>query len=288
VTGTQIDRKLNLTKPNLGFNYKLTPTFRVYASYSQSYFVSQNDTAANHYDPTWKPEVANGWDYGFKGSLLDDRLVYTVSGYYAVRQNVLVTDNVETPIGSGNYIQVNIRDGDQLVRGYEADITWRITKEFDAGLSYGDVYSIYTNFGSAFPAAIGRRVNGVSPNNGSVYLKYSPSRSSLKGFSANIGISHLARTNTEAPNAGDTYATVGGKRVVTSSTKQWDLSIPAFNLLNFGMRYRFPASSNRVDQTIALNVNNALDKQYLRVNRLIGEKREILLTYTINHAGAKR
>ena len=287
VTGSPIDRKLNLTKPNLGFNFKVTPTFRVYASYSQSYFVSQNDTAQNHYDPTWKPEVANGWDYGFKGSLLDDRLVYTVSGYYAVRQNVLVTDNIETPIGSGNYVQVNIRDGDQLVRGYEADITWRITKEFDAGLSYGDVYSIYTNFGSAFPAAIGRLVNGVSPNNGSVYLKYTPAHSALKGFSANIGISRLAKTNTEAPNAGDTYATVGGKRVVTSSTNQWNLSIPAFNLLNFGMRYKF-SGSNRVDQTIALNVNNALDRQYLRVNRLIGEKREILLTYTINHAGAKR
>lgn len=287
VTGSPIDRKLNLTKPNLGFNLKITPTFRVYASYSQSYFVSQNDTAQNHYDPTWKPEVANGWDYGFKGSLLDDRLVYTVSGYYAVRQNVLVTDNVETPVGSGNYVQVNIRDGDQLVRGYEADLTWRITKEFDAGLSYGDVYSIYTNFGSAFPAAVGRRVNGVSPNNGSIYLKYTPAQSALKGFSANLGLSHLAKTSTEAPNAGDTYATVGGKRVVTSSTNQWNLNIPAFTLLNVGMRYKFP-TSNRVDQTIALNVNNALDHHYLRVNRLIGEKREILLTYTINHAGAKR
>jgi len=287
VTGSAIDKQLNLTKPNLGFNYKVTPTFRVYASYSQSYFVSQNDTAQNHYDPTWKPEVANGWDYGFKGSLLDDRLVCTISGYYAVRENVLVTDNIETPIGSGNYVQVNIRDGDQLVRGYEADITWRMTKEIDTGLSYGDVYSIYTNFGSAFPAAIGRLVNNVSPHNGSVYLKYTPSHSTLKGFSANIAISRLAKTNTEAPNAGDTYATVGGKRVVTSSTNQWSLSIPAFNLLNFGMRYKFP-SSNRIDQTIALNVNNALDHQYLRVNRLIGEKREILLTYTINHAGAKR
>jgi len=287
VTGSPIDKKINLTKPNLGFNYKITPNFRVYGSYSESYFVSQNDTAANHFDPTWKAEVANGWDYGFKGTLLNERLVYTISGYYAVRQNVLVTDNVETPIGSGNYVQVSIRDGDQLVRGYEADITWRITNEFDAGLSYGNVYSIYTNFGSAFPAAIGRRVNGVSPSNGSVYLKYSPASRQLRGFSANIGVSHLSSTPTEAPNAGDTYATVGGKRVVTSSTGQWNLGIPAFNLLNVGVRYRFP-SSNNIDHTLALNVNNALDEKYLRVNRLIGEKREILLTYTINRAGGKR
>lgn len=287
VTGTSIDKKLNLTKPNLGFNYKITPNFRVYGSYSESYFVSQNDTAANHFDPTFKPEVASGWDYGFKGSVLNDRLVYTVSGYYAVRKNVLVTDSVETPIGSGNYVLVSLRDGDQLVRGYEADVTWRMTNELDFGLSYANIYSVYTNFGSASPAAIGRRVNAVSPSNGSVYLKYSPANSALKGFSANIGISHLSSTPTEAPTAGDTYATVNGVRVVTSSTGQWNLGIPAFTLLNIGMRYKLPSKTN-YDHTIAINVNNALDQQYLRVNRLIGEKREILLTYTLNRSGSKR
>ena len=287
VTGSSIDKKLSLTKPNLGFNFKITQNFRVYASYSESYFVSQNDTAANHFDPTFKPEVASGYDYGFKGSVLNDRLVYTISGYYAVRKNVAVTDSVETPIGSGNYVLVSIRDGDQLVRGYEADVTWRATNELDFGLSYANIYSIYTNFGSASPAAIGRRVNAVSPSNGSVYLKYSPANGTLKGFSANIGLSHLSSTPTEVPTAGDTYATVNGQRVVTSSTGQWNLGIPAFTLLNIGMRYKLPSKTN-YDHTIAININNALDEQYLRVNRLIGEKREILLTYTLNRAGSKR
>ena len=95
---------------------------------------------------------------------------------------------------------IDVRDGDQLVRGYEIDLTWRVTDEISTGGSWGHVYSIYTDFGSAFPAAIGRRVNGISPQNGSVYLKFAPPSGALKNFSANIGVSYVARTPTEAPD----------------------------------------------------------------------------------------
>jgi outer membrane receptor protein involved in Fe transport len=289
VTGTLIDRDVSFLKPNLGVNYKITPNFRVYASYSESYFVSQNDTAANHFDPTFKSEVANGYDYGFKGAAFNERLNYTVSGYYAIRNNVSVTNNIETPLGSGNFVQVTERDGDQLVRGYEIDVNWRVTEAVSAGGSWGHVYSIYTDFGSAFPAAIGRRVNGVSPQNGSLYVKYAPARGSLKGFSANLGVSYLSRTPTEAPNAGDNYVTTPGTgaRVVTRTTGQYALGTPSFNLWSIGLRYKLPSTAN-YDHSIALNVNNLLDRDYLRVNRLIGEKRAILFTYTLNRSGAKR
>lgn len=288
VTGALVDKTINLTKPNAGFNYKLTPNLRVYGSYSESYFVSQNDTAANHYDPTFKPEVADGYDYGFKGSFFEDRLNFTVSGYYATRQNVSVVNLVETPLGSGNYVQITEREGDQLVRGYEIDLTYRVTDEISTGGSWGHVYSIYTDFGAANPAAIGRRVNGVSPQNGSVYVKYQPKGGALKDFSFNISASHLARTSTEAPNAGDTYATSAtGVRTVTSSTRQWALGIPSFTLWSIGARYKLPSTGN-YDHTFALNINNLFDKEYLRVNRLIGEKQAILFTYTLNRSGSRR
>lgn len=288
-TGTLIDKDVTFLKPNMGVNYKITPNFRVYASYSESYFVSQNDNAQTHFDPTFKSEVADGYDYGFKGSLFNERLNYTVSGFYANRNNVAVTEIEETPLGSGNFVQINRRDGDQLVRGYEIDLTWRVTDEISTGGSWGHVYSIYTDFGSAFPAAIGRRVNGISPQNGSVYVRYAPSRGGLKGFSVNLGAAYVARTPTEAPNAGDTYATTPGTgaRVVTRSTGQWNLSVPSFNVWSLGLRYKLP-SKNNYEHTLALNINNLFDREYLRVNRLIGEKRAILFTYTINRSGNRR
>ncbi len=289
VPGTMIDKKVDFTKPNFGFNYKVTPGFRVYASYSESYFVSQNDNAQAHFDPTFKSEVANGYDYGFKGALFNERLNYTVSGYYAIRNNVSVTEIEETPLGSGNFVQISRRDGDQLVRGYEIDINWRVTDEVSVGGSWGHIYSIYTDFGSAFPLAVGRRVNGISPQNGSAYVKWAASSGSrFKGFSANLGVTYVASTPTEAPNAGDTYATLAnGTRVVTRSTNQWRLRVPSFNLWSVGVRYKLP-TRGAIDHTVALNINNLFDREYLRANRLIGEPRAIFLSYTINRTGARR
>lgn len=288
VPGTMIDKSVNFTKPNLGFNFKVTPGFRVYASYSESYFVSQNDNAQAHFDPTFKSEVANGYDYGFKGALFNERLNYTVSGYYAIRNNVSVTENVETPLGSGNFVLVARRDGDQLVRGYEIDLNWRVTDEVSVGGSWGHIYSIYTDFGSAFPLAVGRRVNGISPQNGSAYVKWAASSGSrFKGFSANLGVTYVASTPTEAPNAGDNYVTLNGTRVVTRSTNQWRLRVPSFNLWSVGLRYKLPTRS-ALDHTVALNINNLFDREYLRANRLIGEPRAIFLTYTLNRTGPRR
>ncbi len=288
--GDTVDRRVNELKPNLGVNYKLRPNFRVFANYSESYFVGQADTPQILADPDYAPEVANGWDYGFKGSLFDDKLTYTVSGYYINRHNVTVTDLEETPVGSGTFVQVSRRDGDQLVRGYEADVNWQVTDEISLLGSYGNVHSIYTDFGSAFPAAIGRPVTFIAPENGSISAKYSPARGRWRGFSANVSVTYVAATPTEQPTAGDTYATVNGQRVVTSSTGQWALRASSYSLWSLGARYQFQGKS-KYTHTLAVNVSNLFDRDYLRVGsstagRLLGEHRAVYFTYTLGHKGA--
>lgn len=287
--GQLLDKKMNSgVKPNFGLNYKIVPSLRVFANYSESYFVPQSDATATVALSDYAPETAKGYDYGFKGALLNERLNFTVSGFYATRYNVSVSDSVEVPPGSGTYITQTRRDGDQLVRGFEIDVNYSINNEFNAGGSWGHVYSIYTDFGSLFPEAVGRRVNGISPQNGGAYIKYTPSNLTFKGFSANLGVTHVASTPTEAPNAGDTTARVGGVVVVTRSTNQWRLRIPSYTLWNFGMRYRLPSNGGRFDHTFAVNVNNLFDVDYLRANKLLGDRRSVFFTYTLNHTGAKR
>ena len=287
--GQLIDKQLSALKPNFGVNYKLTNSLRFFVNYSESYFVPQSEATATVNSSDYKSEIANGWDYGFKGSLLNDRLTFTLSGFYAIRENVQVTDLEETPPGSGNYLTVSRREGNQLVRGYEFDFNWRLTDTLSAGGSWGHVYSIYTDYGSAFPLAVGRRVQGVSPVNGGAYLKWAPSTGPLKGFSGNIGVSHVGPTPTEAPNAGDTYVTAAnGQRVVSRSTYQWRLRVPGYTLWNVGVRYRLPTRKSAYDHTFALNVNNALDQDYVRANRLLGEERSVFLTYTLGRSGRNR
>ncbi|MFM9031545.1 MAG: TonB-dependent receptor domain-containing protein, partial [Opitutaceae bacterium] len=287
--GQLVDKKLSALKPNLGLNYKLNNSLRAFVNYSESYFVPQSEATATVNASDYKAEIANGWDYGFKGSLLNDRLNFTLSGFYAIRENVQVTDLQETPPGSGNYLEVARREGNQLVRGFEFDFNWRFTEDFSAGGSWGHIYSVYTDYGAAFPLAIGRRVQGIAPVNGGAYLKWAPTTGSLKGLSANIGVSHVGPTPTEAPNAGDTYTTTRtGERVLTRTTYQWRLRVPGYTLWNLGLRYRYQPAKSSYDHTFALNVNNALNQEYERANRLRGEERSVFLTYTVGRTGRNR
>jgi outer membrane receptor protein involved in Fe transport len=135
---------------------------------------------------------------------------------------------------------------------------------------------------------VGRRVQGISPQNGGAYIKYAPTNRALKGFSANLGFTHVASTPTEAPNAGDTYTTTtSGLRVLARTTYQWRLRVPSYTLWNLGVRYRLPTGGQRYDHTLALNVNNLFDLDYVRANRLLGEQRSIFFTYTLGRTGPR-
>jgi iron complex outermembrane receptor protein len=279
-----VNRSVTQSKPNIGALYKVKENFRVYANYSESYFINQTDNPIDIANPLYKPETAKGWDYGIKGSLLDDRLNYTLGAYNIRRFNVRVTDSIESPVGSGNFVTVTQPDGDQKDTGWEADVNWTIDRAWSTGLSYGHVQAIYTNFGSARPEAVGRKVQNISPENGGVYLKFSGSEGMLKGFSANVGVTYVSETNTEAPDAGDTVAIIAGVPTVTRSTNQWKLTVPAFTLWNVGVTYRWKQGAH-ADHTLRLNVNNVFDKDYLKVSKNIGDPRGIYLSYTLGFSG---
>ena len=285
--GQGIKKQTNQLKPNVGANYKLTSNLRVFANYSESYFVNQGELPTQLVDPDWKAEVANGYDYGFKGSFFDDRLNFTVSGFYAIRENVTVNDLQESPVGSGTFVTISRKDGDQWVRGYEIDVNWSITRALSLNGSWGHVYSIYTDFGDANPLAIGRRVNGVSPQNGSLSVRYAPQSAALKGLSINVGVTHIASTPSEAPNLGDTYTTTtAGVRVLQRTTRQWALRVPSATLWNMGVRYNLRRSP-KFDQTFALNINNAFDLEYLKATKQLGDRRAITFSYTLGFSSLR-
>ena len=284
VTGTLTNpnsgtRDVTEFKPNVGVLYKVKDNFRLYANYSESYFINQTDNPSAILSPTYAPETAKGYDFGVKGSFFNDRLNYTIGGYYIVRNNVSETDSVETFPGSGLFVDSTLPNGNQLDRGIEADINWSLNSNFATGLSYGHVNAIWTNFGSKFPEVVGRAVQNISPSNGGAWVKFSGS-GALKGFSTSVGVTGISTTPTEAPNAGDVLARVGGVQTVTSSTNQWKLTVPAYTLWNVGLSYKWKTGT-RFDQTVRLNINNVFDKEYLKVSKVIGDGRGIFLSYTL-------
>jgi outer membrane receptor protein involved in Fe transport len=295
VTGTLANpnsgtRTVTEFKPNVGALYKVKDNFRLYANYSESYFVNQTDNPSVILSPTYAPETAQGYDFGFKGSFFNDRLNYTVGGYYIVRNNVSVTDSVETTPGSGSYVDVQEPGGNQLDRGIEADITWSINNSFATGLSYGHTNAIWTNFGSKFPEAVGRAVVNIAPTNGGAWVKYTGS-GALQGFSTSLGVTYVATTPTEAPNAGDVVARVAGVQTVTSSTNQWALTVPSYTLWNVGFNYQWK-SGTRFSHSVRLNINNLFDVAYIKGaggsgNKTLGDGRGVYLSYALGFSRSR-
>jgi iron complex outermembrane receptor protein len=282
-----VNRDVTQSKPNFGALYKVKENFRIYANYSESYFINQTDNPADIASVEWKPETAKGFDYGLKGSLFNDRLNYTLGVFQIRRFNVRVLNSVETPPGSGTFVDINQADGDQKGTGWEADVTWEINRTWSTGISYGHVKALYTDFGSRNPQAVGRKVQNVSPDNGGAWLKYSGGEGKLKGFSANIGVTYVAETPSEGPTAGDNVQRVGGVLTVVNSTGQWAMTVPAFTLWNAGVSYTWKQGAH-ASHNVRLNVNNIADKDYLKVNKNLGDPRGIFLSYTLSFSNLLR
>ncbi|HEX3730709.1 MAG TPA: TonB-dependent receptor, partial [Opitutaceae bacterium] len=253
---------------------------------STAYFVDQTSRPAVIAASTYAPFTAKGYDYGVKGSYFNQRLNFTVGGYYDKEYNVLVSDTVEQPLGSGNFVDVAEQDGDQLVRGFEADLNWAISDNFWVGGSGAEVNALYTNLGSAFPEVKGRSVQNISPENGSIYSKYNISLGKFGALQLNPLVTYVSSTPAFAGNAGDTTAInkATGLSFVTGHTDQWKIRYPSFVLWNFDLTYTLPRINPYWDQTIAVYFNNIFNKSYLKIpSGTYGDGREIMIAYTLSH-----
>ncbi|PTX91002.1 TonB-dependent receptor plug domain-containing protein [Opitutus sp. ER46] len=258
--------------PNVGVNVKATRNLAVYANRSNGFTPNAQQATASNILPN---ETSYGYDYGLKGSYLDDRLNFTVGGFYVVRRNVAVTELDELGLPH------TVADGSHLVRGFEVDLNWRITEPLSVGGSWGHIDSRITDFGYQY-MSVGRSPAKISPDNFGVYAKYNFLRGPLTGLSSNLGVTYVAATPLEGPAAGDTY--VNG--VYTGTNNQWQLKTWAYATVNLGVHYAFPPGRGKFRHRVGLNVNNLLDKEYItptNVARVVGDRRSFYLQYTLSH-----
>jgi outer membrane receptor protein involved in Fe transport len=300
INGTgQVRRYFHETKPNLGFNVKVTKNVHLYGSYSESYFVDQTSRPAViagwtavtkpslHFIPSpFKPETADGWDYGVKVSFFDERLNATLGGYYADRKNVAVSD-VETDPVTHSATTVTVPAGNQVDKGAEFDLNWLPTDNLSITASAAVVNAKYKSFGTGNPEAMGRSVAFVSPENGSVSGKYTFSSGPAKGLDLEASVTYVSSTPCEQPNAGDTVNPT--TLAVTSHTDQWMLRTPSSTVWDFGVHYMLPWQWHHIQQTVGLTVHNAFNLYYLKdgsnatLTNNQADSRSLIVTYEIAH-----
>jgi iron complex outermembrane recepter protein len=268
--------------PNLGANYKVNDHLRAFVNYSEGFNPNAQTITVTSINADYKSETSQGWDYGIKAAYLNDRLNFTLLGFYIKRQNVVVQSTDPDTL-----LLVNTFEGSQLLQGAEFDASWNFTEALSVTASLGYIDSQITDLGHKI-MSIGRSPARIQPINASLTARYSAKGGLLKGFSGNVGVIFAARTPISNPDAGDTYQTAAGGAVPVGTflrtTNEWKLEIPSYTVVNAGVRYTF--NSDRITKlrhTFGLNVNNVLDKEYLKSSRAAGDRQTFFFNYTLVH-----
>ncbi len=245
--------------PQLGFNFKLTKTLAAYSSYSNSFFPNaQNAKLGN---PPLGNQHGRGWDYGIKASLLKERLIFTLGGYYVNQNGLKVT--VLEPDGSTDTEPA----GSQNSKGLEFDSSYQVADDIAVLAGYGYVNARITRNGND-PAAVGLRPQGIPVDNGYIALKYDLQRLHLTGLSVNAGFTYDGISYPESNNS-----TLALKRI----------RLPEYYLFNAGVNYQWTqlVGGLKLTHRVRFSVKNALNREYADVNLSPGDERGFFFSYTL-------
>ncbi|MDO8539791.1 MAG: TonB-dependent receptor [Opitutaceae bacterium] len=244
--------------PSVGLNYKLTPHLAFYSSRSESF--TPAGQSARLGEPHLENETSEGWDYGFKGSFLEDRLLFTVGGFYIDRFGVKTTRR--DPVTGVNEV---VAAGTQRSKGFEFEGSWRATDALTLQATFSSVNARILYNGNA-TTDVGRRPAGVADDQASFVLRYAFRGSGLDGLSFNAGASFSG----------------GGYPDSTQTDARRNVRTGSYTIVNAGVTYAWRAAG-RTRHSVRLSAKNLLDREYLTPRASLGASRGVYLAYTLNH-----
>ena len=238
---------------NLGlFGVVIKPIKNVSVYLSRS--VNAVPTIANNL-PLW--QQGQQWEYGVKSSFFNERLSFTAAHFQIAQTNVTVPN----PAYQADPTQPQSLISDITDRGYEFELVGGLTQNLSIASSLTNLHE---------RDSLGRPVRAVAGLNSALLLTYRFTREDLRGLSVFVGTTYTGRRSGEAPAAAYTAL-----RVV----EQPSFFLAPVQLFSLGSRYSFGK------WTVALNVDNVLDKRYIeiptaRTNAGLGLPRNIRVTTT--------
>ncbi|MBI5688687.1 MAG: TonB-dependent receptor [Verrucomicrobia bacterium] len=267
VAGALAHYRLSQKSPVAGVNYKLAPGVAAYVNWSRAF---DADSQGKRALSDRSMEHSNGFDYGFKSGFLEDRLQFTLGGFYTNRYDVAVTD-VDPATGD----TFTTQDGAYRSRGAEFDGTWRIGNGLMLLGSYAYVQSEQTDAGRDSDA-VGRPPARQPKHQGSLAGKYSAS-GALRGFSCNWGGVYTGGSYLVTNTAGGIFDS--RTRRYIGNNNQRNLTVGSSFRMDLGLRYQWKRSG--LGHSLGLNVKNVLDREYVKSSRVFGDHRSWFASYAL-------
>lgn len=175
-------------------NEKLTP--RIGLSYSidkntSAYFV-RDESFTENYGSDWQgksfnPQTGTNLELGFKRDWLNGKWNSTFAAYQIATDNVLTFD-AEHSSGSMQYSKEN---GQQKVKGFEADIRGEIFKNLDIVLNYAFTEGKTTK--DTDPNMVGNQIPGSTRHIQNTWINYKVDNGLLNGFGVSLGYQYQVK-----------------------------------------------------------------------------------------------
>jgi outer membrane receptor protein involved in Fe transport len=217
-------------------------------------------------------ETAEGWDYGFKGSFMQDKLTFTVGGFYVNQQHISVTAN------DANGLAIKQAVGDAVSKGGEFSANYFVTPDLAVNAGYFYTSARWVNTGNDLDMA-GRRRAGVPGDIVTFATKYT--FPFLRGLSTNWMYQYIGKSNAE--ERGNTTVT-NNITPPGSNNGLRNIIRPGVALVNAGLAYDFRSRffGQNWKQRLQFNVNNLTDQTYVTLSRGVGDRRTYYFTYQLS------
>jgi iron complex outermembrane receptor protein len=199
--------------------YRINETFAPYVSYSTS-FMPGTDLGAG--GSLLKPETGKQTEVGLKFQGFEQRLQGYLAVYDLKRQNVTESDAT---------LGYSVQTGEQVTKGFEAEATASLTRQWNVSASYSYIPFAKTT-GSLTTSDIGKRINLVPTNSVGLFTQYYFNPDKM-GWSMGANARYQsARTSQRGVN----YVALAGHTVFDVSTgyeaDSWGLNLSIKNLFD--------------------------------------------------------
>ncbi|HZP59592.1 MAG TPA: TonB-dependent receptor, partial [Opitutaceae bacterium] len=260
----------NAFEPGGGASYEVHKNIRLYANLGSSFFANSQGVRTSAAQPK---EGGYGFDYGVKGSFLENKLNGTLAAYYARQTNVQVMDLDE------NGFPVTRYEGGRLTRGFELDCNWQASPNATLLANYSFSNARISKNGRDLDS-VGRHPTQAPENSASLVCRYIFPAGALKGLNVNLGIAYFGKSWIDAVNGGIVDPRTG---LILSNDGRRNITLPAYTLVNLGFQYEYRPRRSHFAHTFGVNVKNLLDKRYISSGRYVGDRLGVYFSYSINH-----
>jgi len=163
--------------PNLGAVFSVTRDLSVYTSTSRSFAGVPQSSIDMYGNPLTKQVEGKGYDVGIKSGFLNDRINLNAAAFVIDQSNIVRQVSTAEIIAAGLDPLVvtgarSIQDQSAEARGWETDITVKVTKHYQVAITYTNLHAFVTAAPNA-PSTVGGPVSqGPGRESWSLFHKY--------------------------------------------------------------------------------------------------------------------